>query len=113
MSSTGTVYGGLANPKLTFSDKIKLRAGINKLALLSVAVGLPVSSHTLLEWLCCLIYHFSIAGEFDPSSLFYEYQNVGTHFETWNTGVLGPVTLKGLNSGTWDMSKWKWSYKVC
>lgn len=39
----GNVYGGLDGPKLTFSNKIKLRAGINKLALLSVAVGLPVS----------------------------------------------------------------------
>ncbi|XVE70603.1 hypothetical protein DITRI_Ditri10aG0084600 [Diplodiscus trichospermus] len=39
-------------------------------------------------------------------------QNVGTHFEQWNIGILGPVTLEGLNSGTWDMSKWKWSYKI-
>ncbi|PKI49065.1 hypothetical protein CRG98_030517 [Punica granatum] len=38
--------------------------------------------------------------------------NVGLHFETWNTGVLGPITLKGLSSGTWDLSNWKWSYKV-
>ncbi|KAK3438940.1 hypothetical protein EUGRSUZ_C03898, partial [Eucalyptus grandis] len=75
----GSAYGSLENPKLTFSEKVKLRAGINKLSILSVAVGLP---------------------------------NVGLHFETWNTGVLGPVTLRGLNSGTWDMSKWKWSYKV-
>lgn len=76
---TGKAYGTLDSPKLTFTQKIKLRAGVNKLALLSVAVGLP---------------------------------NVGLHFETWNAGVLGPVTLKGLNSGTWDMSKWKWSYKI-
>ncbi|KAI6679620.1 hypothetical protein NL676_033501 [Syzygium grande] len=75
----GSVYGSLENPKLSFNDQVKLRAGINKLSILSVAVGLP---------------------------------NVGLHFETWNTGVLGPVTLKGLNSGTWDMSKWKWCYKV-
>ncbi|WZY81181.1 hypothetical protein YC2023_027565 [Brassica napus] len=75
----GSAYGGLSHPKLTFSQKIKLHAGVNKLALLSVAVGLP---------------------------------NVGQHFETWNKGVLGPVTLKGVNSGTWDMSKWKWSYKI-
>ncbi|XP_010049746.2 beta-galactosidase [Eucalyptus grandis] len=76
---TGSAYGSLENPKLSYSNNVKLRAGINKLSILSVAVGLP---------------------------------NVGLHFETWNTGVLGPVTLKGLNSGTWDMSKWKWSYKV-
>ncbi|KAL5572484.1 hypothetical protein UlMin_022081 [Ulmus minor] len=75
----GSVSGGLENPKLTFSDYVNLRPGINKLALLSIAVGLP---------------------------------NVGTHFEQWNTGVLGPVTLKGVNSGTWDMSKWKWTYKI-
>ncbi|XP_020873308.1 beta-galactosidase 12 isoform X1 [Arabidopsis lyrata subsp. lyrata] len=76
---SGTAYGSLEKPKLTFSQKIKLHAGVNKLALLSIAAGLP---------------------------------NVGVHYETWNTGVLGPVTLKGVNSGTWDMSQWKWSYKI-
>ncbi|GLT47820.1 hypothetical protein SLA2020_214820 [Shorea laevis] len=76
---SGTVYGGLENPKLTFSQNIQLRAGVNKLSLLSIAVGLP---------------------------------NVGTHFETWNAGVLGPVTLKGLNEGTRDLSGQKWSYKI-
>ncbi|XP_057500514.1 beta-galactosidase-like [Actinidia eriantha] len=76
---SGTVYGGLDNPKLTFSDNVKLRAGINKISLLSIAVGLP---------------------------------NVGLHFETWNAGVLGPVTLKDLNEGTRDLTQQKWSYKV-
>ncbi|XP_061362772.1 beta-galactosidase-like [Gastrolobium bilobum] len=76
---SGTVYGGLDNPKLTFSGNVKLRVGNNKISLLSVAVGLP---------------------------------NVGLHFETWNAGVLGPVTLKGLNEGTRDLSRQKWSYKV-
>ncbi|KAH1100755.1 hypothetical protein GLYMA_13G104000v4 [Glycine max] len=38
--------------------------------------------------------------------------NVGPYFETWNAGVLGPVTLKGLNEGTRDLSKQKWSYKI-
>uniref|UniRef100_A0A5B7A327 Beta-galactosidase n=2 Tax=Davidia involucrata TaxID=16924 RepID=A0A5B7A327_DAVIN len=76
---SGTVYGTLENPKLTFSDSVKLRAGINKISLLSVAVGLP---------------------------------NVGLHFETWNAGVLGPVTLKGLDEGARDLTRQKWSYKV-
>ncbi|XP_010242207.1 PREDICTED: beta-galactosidase [Nelumbo nucifera] len=76
---SGTVYGSLENPKLTFSDNVKLIAGINKISLLSIAVGLP---------------------------------NVGTHFETWNAGVLGPVVLKGLNEGTRDLSWQKWSYKI-
>ncbi|CAH8320509.1 unnamed protein product [Eruca vesicaria subsp. sativa] len=75
----GTSYGALSSPKLTFSQKIKLRQGVNKLALLSTAVGLP---------------------------------NAGVHYETWNIGILGPATLNGVNSGTWDMSKWKWSYKI-
>ncbi|KAG5547221.1 hypothetical protein RHGRI_013033 [Rhododendron griersonianum] len=77
---SGSSYGALENPKLTFSNNVKLRAGINKISLLSVAVGLP---------------------------------NGGMHYETWNIGVLGPVTLKGLNEGTRDLTNQKWSYKVC
>ncbi|XP_071911096.1 beta-galactosidase-like [Coffea arabica] len=76
---SGTVYGSLDNPKLTYSSNVKLRAGVNKISLLSVAVGLA---------------------------------NVGVHFETWNTGVLGPITLKGLNEGTRDLTKQRWTYKV-
>ncbi|KAF2285145.1 hypothetical protein GH714_038820 [Hevea brasiliensis] len=76
---SGTVYGSLNDPKLTFSQNVKLIAGINKISLLSAAVGLP---------------------------------NVGLHFESWNAGVLGPVTLKGLNEGTRDLSGWNWSYKT-
>ncbi|XP_057978440.1 beta-galactosidase 1 [Malania oleifera] len=76
---SGTAYGSLENPKLTFSSAVNLRAGINTISLLSVAVGLP---------------------------------NVGPHFETWNAGVLGPVSLSGLNEGRRDLSWQKWSYKV-
>nr|AAK40304.1 beta-galactosidase [Capsicum annuum] len=75
----GTVYGALDNPKLTYSGNVKLNAGINKISLLSVSVGLP---------------------------------NVGVHYDTWNAGVLGPVTLSGLNEGSRDLAKQKWSYKV-
>ncbi|PIN16631.1 Beta-galactosidase [Handroanthus impetiginosus] len=38
--------------------------------------------------------------------------NVGGHFETWNTGVLGPVALLGLDQGKWDLSWAKWTYQV-
>ncbi|XP_034206558.1 beta-galactosidase-like [Prunus dulcis] len=76
---SGTAYGSLEKRRLRFSDNLKLRSGINKLALLSVLLGLP---------------------------------NIGLHFETWNVGVLGSVTLQGLNSGTWDLSQRKWTYKV-
>lgn len=75
----GTAFGSLESPKLTFSKGVKMRAGVNKISLLSIAVGLP---------------------------------NVGPHFETWNAGVLGPVTLNGLNKGRRDLSWQKWSYKI-
>lgn len=44
----GSVYGSLEFPKLTFSKNVKLRVGNNKISLLSVAVGLPVSSLKIL-----------------------------------------------------------------
>ncbi|GMH13724.1 hypothetical protein Nepgr_015565 [Nepenthes gracilis] len=75
----GIIYGSLGNPKLTFQDNVRLRPGINKISLLSVAVGLA---------------------------------NVGMHFEMWNQGVLGPVTLQGLAEGTRDLTWQKWSYKI-
>ncbi|CAN0838935.1 unnamed protein product [Linum grandiflorum] len=75
----GSAYGGVDNPKLTFSKSVKLNVGVNKIALMSASVGLA---------------------------------NVGVHYENYNVGVLGPVTLKGLNQGLVDMTKWKWSYKV-
>ncbi|KAL0308499.1 UNVERIFIED_CONTAM: Beta-galactosidase, partial [Sesamum radiatum] len=75
----GTMYGSLDSTKLTYGGNVDLRAGINKISLLSVAVGLP---------------------------------NAGMHYERWNTGVLGPVTLQGLNEGTRDLTKQRWSYKA-
>ncbi|PKA63661.1 Beta-galactosidase [Apostasia shenzhenica] len=38
--------------------------------------------------------------------------NVGNHFETWNAGVLGPVTLSGLNEGNRDLSHQQWTYQI-
>ncbi|KAG5049692.1 hypothetical protein JHK85_010795 [Glycine max] len=37
--------------------------------------------------------------------------NVGEHFESWSTGILGPVALHGLDQGKWDLSGQKWSYQ--
>ncbi|KAL8464064.1 hypothetical protein ACS0TY_033836 [Phlomoides rotata] len=76
---SGSVYGSLDNPKLTYSGNVKLGVGVNKISLLSVAVGLA---------------------------------NVGVHYEKWNTGILGPITLKGLNEGARDLTKQRWSYKT-
>ncbi|KAE7998551.1 hypothetical protein FH972_003087 [Carpinus fangiana] len=76
--SVGNAYGSYETPKLTFGGRVNLKAGVNKLALLSSTVGLP---------------------------------NIGLHFDTWNAGVLGPITLEGVNDGKWDLSQWKWSHK--
>ncbi|KAL3515131.1 hypothetical protein ACH5RR_022033 [Cinchona calisaya] len=76
---SGSAFGTKANKKFTFTGGINLQAGVNKISLLSVAVGLP---------------------------------NNGAHFETWNIGVLGPVTLDGLDEGSKDLSWQNWSYKV-
>lgn len=48
-STTGNVFGDLDNPKLTYNGNVNLRAGINKISLLSVAVGLPVSEIALFD----------------------------------------------------------------
>ncbi|GJM94090.1 hypothetical protein PR202_ga10704 [Eleusine coracana subsp. coracana] len=76
---TGTVYGSVDNPKLTYTGDAKLWAGSNTISCLSISVGLP---------------------------------NVGEHFETWNAGILGPVTLHGLNEGRRDLTWQKWTYQV-
>ncbi|CAA6667234.1 unnamed protein product [Spirodela intermedia] len=76
---SGSAYGTRENKRFMYTGNVDLRAGSNRIALLSVAVGLP---------------------------------NVGAHYETWNTGVLGPVILHGLNEGSRDLSWQKWSYQV-
>ncbi|XP_061345601.1 beta-galactosidase 3-like [Gastrolobium bilobum] len=76
---SGSVYGTRENKRFTYTGRVKLHAGTNRIALLSVAVGLP---------------------------------NIGGHFETWNTGILGPIVLHGLDQGKWDLSWQRWTYKV-
>lgn len=103
---SGLHHGSLETPQVTFSKKVKLRGGVNKISLQSVAVGLPVSFLTFPM----LLYSFNTLND---TWLFDELQNIGTHFEKWNLGVLGPVTLSGLNEGTRDLAKQNWTYKVC
>ncbi|KAL6502563.1 Beta-galactosidase 5 [Orobanche hederae] len=76
---SGSDFGTTENRKFTFTNSVELRAGKNRIALLSVAVGLA---------------------------------NIGHRFETWSTGVLGPIVLLGLDHGQMDLSWQKWSYKV-
>ncbi|CAN1824135.1 Beta-galactosidase 5 [Linum perenne] len=76
---SGSAFGTRENRKLTFTGPANLRHGTNKIALLSVAVGLP---------------------------------NVGFRFETWKTGIEGPVMLHGLKKGNRDLTMHKWTYQV-
>ncbi|KAK2971493.1 hypothetical protein RJ640_020899 [Escallonia rubra] len=76
---SGSAYGTRKNQRFTFTGPVNLRAGTNRIALLSITVGLP---------------------------------NIGLHFEAWNTGILGPVLLKGLDEGKRDLSWQMWNYKV-
>ncbi|KAJ1408011.1 Glycoside hydrolase, family 35 [Sesbania bispinosa] len=75
----GSAFGTSEQRSCTFNGPVNLHAGTNKIALLSVAVGLP---------------------------------NVGFHFETWKTGITGPVLLNGLDHGQKDLTWQKWSYQV-
>ncbi|KAL4650070.1 hypothetical protein ACB092_01G060500 [Castanea dentata] len=76
---SGSTFGTREQRQFTFTGSVTLHAGTNKIALLSIAVGLP---------------------------------NVGFHYETWKTGILGPVLLHGLDKGQRDLSWQKWSYQV-
>ncbi|CAL0313126.1 unnamed protein product [Lupinus luteus] len=76
---SGSAFGTREYRRFKYSDKVNLRAGTNRIALLSVAVGLP---------------------------------NVGGRYETWSTGILGPVEIHGLDQGNWDLSWQKWTYQV-
>ncbi|AQL09738.1 beta-galactosidase 5 [Zea mays] len=75
----GSAYGTREDRRIKYNGNASLRAGTNKIALLSVACGLP---------------------------------NVGVHYETWNTGVGGPVVLHGLDEGSRDLTWQTWSYQV-
>ncbi|KAB1203774.1 Beta-galactosidase 3 [Morella rubra] len=76
---SGSAFGTREQRQFTFTGPVKLHVGMNNIALLSIAVGLP---------------------------------NIGMHYETWKTGILGPVLLNGLNKGKKDLSWQKWSYQV-
>ncbi|XP_058755763.1 beta-galactosidase 3-like [Vicia villosa] len=76
---SSSTYGTREYRRFMHIGKVNLRAGTNRIALLSVAIGLP---------------------------------NVGVHFESWSTGILGPVAIHGLDQGNWDLSHQKWTYQV-
>jgi hypothetical protein len=75
----GSASGTREDKRISYKGDVNLRAGTNKIALLSVACGLP---------------------------------NIGVHYETWNTGVNGPVVLHRLDEGSRDLTWQTWSYQV-
>ncbi|KAI3747727.1 hypothetical protein L6452_10338 [Arctium lappa] len=76
---SGSAFGTRENRRIKYKEKVRLRFGSNKIALLSVAMGLS---------------------------------NIGGHYESWATGVLGPVVVYGLDRGKLDLTHQKWSYQV-
>ncbi|KAL9330482.1 hypothetical protein ACSQ67_000092 [Phaseolus vulgaris] len=94
---SGSAFGTSADRTCTFNGPVNLRSGTNKIALLSVAVGLPVSTLLLNSDLDLII-------PLDVS-------NVGFHFETWKAGITG-VLLHGLDHGQKDLTWQKWSYQI-
>lgn len=63
----GTMYGGLENPKLTYSGKVNLGPGVNRISLLSVSVGLPVSatsSYSFEKTFQSVLRYFSLLVKF-------------------------------------------------
>ncbi|KAE8695147.1 Beta-galactosidase 5 [Hibiscus syriacus] len=79
---SGSAFGTWQNRRFTYTGKVNLHARTNRIALLSVAVGLP------------------------------GLKNIGGHFKTWNTVILGPVAVSGFDQGKWDLSRQKWTYQV-
>lgn len=125
----GSAYGTRENRRFTFTGNVNLHAGTNKLSLLSIAVGLPVSSLFLMStvknlnkselrietWVPIFLKHskqefVSYLVSFFP---LFGLKNNGPHFETRKTGIVGPVVIRGVDQGKIDLSWQRWSYKVC
>ncbi|KAG5543125.1 hypothetical protein RHGRI_016020 [Rhododendron griersonianum] len=54
----------------------------------------------------------SILPNCSSAPVFNTAKNIGLHYETWPEGILGPVTLSGLDQGTTVLTMQKWTYKV-
>lgn len=106
-NSSGSAFGNPENKNVKFTGNANLHAGINKISLLSVAVGLQVSRFNS---------NFILSSSIELHESKYDNsfwsKNNGPHFELWKTGVLGPVVLHGVDRGSRDISRQKWSYKV-
>ncbi|KAK4351933.1 hypothetical protein RND71_027451 [Anisodus tanguticus] len=113
---SGSTYGTRKNTRFTFTGPVDLQAGANRIELLSIAVGLPVSSHLCynIAYLPLLLYAaalivFRTQLTLDTRIVL---KNIGLHYEEWNTGILGPVVLQGLHQGHKDLSWQNWTYRA-
>ncbi|KAK3008150.1 hypothetical protein RJ639_015129 [Escallonia herrerae] len=104
---SGSAFGSRRSRRFNFRGNVNLHSGMNRISLLSIAVGLPLT-RMLSSLSCCLL----LVYQPFPLSYCFLWLNNGAHFETWNTGILGPVFLYGLDNGKRDLSWQKWSYQV-
>ena len=113
---TGSAFGTRQNRRFTYRGKINLHSGANRIALLSVAVGLPVSLLLLFSSANCfffvsliLIHLFLKPEECGWTLWVMEYWNLGTSGfarvvsrETWS--VMAKMDLPGVLSFPSDSS---------
>ncbi|XP_078438896.1 beta-galactosidase 2-like isoform X2 [Wolffia australiana] len=96
---TGTVYGGLENPKLTYMGSVKLRAGSNKISILSVAVGLPNVGEQFETW------NAGVLGPVVLNGLNEGQRDLTWHNWTYTVGLKGETldlhSLSGSSSVEW------------
>ncbi|KAE8715673.1 Beta-galactosidase 5 [Hibiscus syriacus] len=81
----GSAFETRENRRFTFTGKVNLHTGTKRFAL-----------HTGTNRFALLSVAVECRG----------------HFESWNTGILGPVALHGLDQGKRNLSWQKWTYQV-
>ncbi|WOL17569.1 beta-galactosidase 5-like [Canna indica] len=101
---SGSAYGTRENRRIKFSGNVNLRAGTNKIALLSVAVGLPNAGVHYELWstgvLGPVMLHGFDEGSKDLTWQQWSYQ-VGLKGETMNLN-----SLEGASSVEWMQGSW-------
>lgn len=122
---TGSAFGTRQNRRFTYRGKINLHSGANRIALLSVAVGLPVSLLLLFSSANCfffvsliLIHLFLKPEECGWTLWVMEYWNLGTSGfarvvsrETWS--VMAKMDLPGVLSFPSDSSLSRFPHFSC
>ncbi|KAK3210505.1 hypothetical protein Dsin_015211 [Dipteronia sinensis] len=96
---SGTVYGGIESPRLTFSENVKLSVGVNKISLLSIAVGLPNVGAHFEKW------NAGVLGPVMLSGLNEGMRNISMQKWSYKIGLKGEAlnlhTVCGSSSAKW------------